>query len=286
MITRFLKRTALLGGVLLVSMSIGGRSVLAAPPGPGPPGGRLNITEVFVDAPADGQITIMGENFLFGGTPDVTLGDFGSLTIVAAPTDNQIVANLPAAIPAGDYLLTVSTGTGQTENDEYDLTIAAVASYALLTHDLAAGTDGGSHLGGMWITRSLNTKVYDPDAIVTLASNQFTLGPGDYLIQANQTIFGGINIQKGFRGRIRNVTDATTVAVALLVRIHIASGESVALTSPIPPTLVSLSGAKTFELQFFVQNPDGLSVALGLANDGTVHGEVERYASVHIQKIR
>ncbi len=127
-ITRGLRKTALLGGVLLVSMSIGGRSVLAAPPGPGPPGGHLNITEVFVDAPADGQIDIRGENFLFAGTLDVTLGDFGSLTIPVAATNTQIIANLPGGIPAGDYLLTVSTGTGQTQNDEYDLTIGGATT--------------------------------------------------------------------------------------------------------------------------------------------------------------
>jgi hypothetical protein len=38
----------------------------------------------------------------------------------------MIVASLPPGIMPGDYLLTVSTGNGQSQNDEYDLTIGAV----------------------------------------------------------------------------------------------------------------------------------------------------------------
>lgn len=71
------------------------------------------------------SIVIVGEDFGFGSPLDVTLGDFGSLSIVTA-TDTEIEATLPSGILAGDYLLTVSTGNGQSQNDEYDLTIGAV----------------------------------------------------------------------------------------------------------------------------------------------------------------
>ena len=98
-------------------------TALAVTPNPTPPGNHLNITEVAVDFDTS-MIVITGEHFSFGNTLDVTLGGFGTLNIVGVPTDTDIVVDFPAGgLPAGDYLLTVSTGTGQSENDEYDLTV-------------------------------------------------------------------------------------------------------------------------------------------------------------------
>ena len=107
---------------LAMTLSMVGSSALAAPPG-----GGLTITEVFVDDPNNPTtITIMGEDLDFGPGPlNVTLGEFGALTITSAAA-LTIVASLPTAIPPGDYLLTVSVGNGQSQNDEYDLTIGAV----------------------------------------------------------------------------------------------------------------------------------------------------------------
>jgi len=119
-----------------------------------PPGGHLNITEVEVDlsAGANGQITIMGEDLDFGGALDVTLGDFGSLAIVGAPTPTMIVADLPAGIPEGDFLLTVSRGNGQSQNDEYDLTIGAVGSVEQLRILRGEVRADGSQVAGVGFT--------------------------------------------------------------------------------------------------------------------------------------
>ena len=109
-------RASLSTGFLLVFLF---PQVLAAPPG-----GHLNVTQVFVN---DTSITIIGEDLLFGPQgPTVTLGEIGDLVITGPPTDTMIEALLPGPIPAGDYLLTVSGGNGQSQNDEYDLTIGAV----------------------------------------------------------------------------------------------------------------------------------------------------------------
>ncbi len=106
-------------------------SAMAVKPGPTPPGGHLNITEVEVDLTGS-AITIRGEDFDFGpGLLSVTLGEFGSLNVTFDDAF-EIVAELPSSIDPGDYLLTVSRGNGQSQNDEYDLTIGA---------DGAGGTD-------------------------------------------------------------------------------------------------------------------------------------------------
>ncbi len=114
----------LLVSVLTVAVFVvGTTTTLAVKPNPTPPGNHLNITEVEVKFDTS-MIVITGEHFSFGNTLDVTLGGFGTLNIVGVPTDTDIVVDFPAGgLPAGDYLLTVSTGTGQSKNDEYDLTV-------------------------------------------------------------------------------------------------------------------------------------------------------------------
>jgi microcystin-dependent protein len=90
-----------------------------------PPGGHLNVIQVFVDDPTDPtSITIVGTDLAFGAGPlTVTLGEYVDPLVITSATDTEIVAALPASIAEGDYLLTVSNGTGQSQNDEYDLTI-------------------------------------------------------------------------------------------------------------------------------------------------------------------
>ena len=89
-----------------------------------PPGGHLNITEVFVDAT---ELIIKREDFDIGAPVVGTLGEFGQLTVTSV-IPPEIKADLPVGIAPGDYLLTVSTGNGQSQNDEYDLTIGAAGS--------------------------------------------------------------------------------------------------------------------------------------------------------------
>jgi len=157
------------------------------------------------------------------------------------------------------------------------------APVALLTYDVPAGTGGGSNTGGLWTTRALNTEAYDGANLVTLAGNQFTLKPGTYLVEGSQTVFGDVGNPKGFKGRIRNVTDGTTAAVGLSVRLHEEVNESATIACPIPKTLITLTAQKTFELQYFCESPDATPWGLGYPLPGSV--EVERYASVVIQKL-
>ena len=59
------------------------------------------------------------------------------------------------------------------------------ASYAILVDQKTSGTNGGSFTSGDWRTRDLNTEIADPDGIVSISSNQFTLQAGSYLIKAH-----------------------------------------------------------------------------------------------------
>ena len=89
---------------------------------------QLTITQVFVDVPAPNQITINGQDLNNGPNLVVTLGDFALPLVIVdppMPTANQIIANLPPAMPVGDFLLTVTTGNGPNRQDTYGLTIGA-----------------------------------------------------------------------------------------------------------------------------------------------------------------
>lgn len=109
-----------------------------------PPGGHLNITQAYVSNPdSSTNFMIVGEDFLFGpNPPSVTLGDLGPLTIVGTPTDTLIEASYAMVIPDGDYLMTVFTGTGQSQKDEYDLTIGAIGPQGPKGDTGPAGADG------------------------------------------------------------------------------------------------------------------------------------------------
>ena len=56
-------------------------------------------------------------------------------------------------------------------------------SIAILADQKSSGTHGGTFTAGAWRTRDLNTEISDPDGIVSISSNQFTLAAGTYLIE-------------------------------------------------------------------------------------------------------
>lgn len=117
----YLRHAALVATGLRLLIAPGAPSFAGSQPLP--PGREMNISEVFVDGKT---LVILGEDLDLGVGPlIVTLGNFGELRVLSqSPT--MIEAVFPNVLPAGDYLLTVSNGVGQRENDEYDLTIGAV----------------------------------------------------------------------------------------------------------------------------------------------------------------
>ena len=108
----FLIKTTLLAGALLFALSLAAWADKPA----------LNITEVAVDVPTTGHITITGEALDFGPGPlVVTLGNLGELATFGTPDATTIVVVCPGMGPAcpiaGDFLLTVSNGNGKKQND-------------------------------------------------------------------------------------------------------------------------------------------------------------------------
>ena len=97
----------------------------------------LEITEVILEFPNPGQITILGANFPDLAKLKVSLGEFGQLNVVAvSPDHTSIVADLPSAIGPGDYILSaykVKKGPFCENHhsrycDEFDLTYRAASA--------------------------------------------------------------------------------------------------------------------------------------------------------------
>jgi cysteine-rich repeat protein len=101
------------------------------------PGFHLEIYEVFVDFDSS-LIVITGQDFDFGPGPlqvalgdldNPAAGDISSLCVADLSTVPQTIEcdlSVRGLPPDGDYLLSVSTGTGQSMSAEYDLTIGAM----------------------------------------------------------------------------------------------------------------------------------------------------------------
>lgn len=112
---------------------------------------------------------------------NLVLGSDGSATI------NQISSS--SVFPAG--------GTGNP------------ISVAVIADEQSATTAGGSSssYNGSWVKKDLNTELSDPDSIVSIASNQFTLGAGTYLINWSSPMFQSSRHQS----RLYDVTGSTVL---------------------------------------------------------------------------
>lgn len=93
------------------------------------------------------------------------------------------------------------------DNPDGCVALGGGAPNAVLEDEKPSGTEGGDNSVNVWITRTLNTKAYDPDNMITLAANQFKPAtnawvewscPG-YTVGSHQT-------------RLFNVTDGTVVS--------------------------------------------------------------------------
>lgn len=150
-----------------------------------------------------------------------------------------------------------------------------ITGKAILRDEKSLTISGGTPAStSTWLTRDLNTKVLDTVGFVTLASNQFTLTSGDYIIKARCASFRA----KKSKIRIQNITDGTTVAEG--ESLDSDSDDDKCTLFAFVTGFVSISDSKTFEIQHIVQNSatDGFGAP---SNFGTK----EVYSTVEIDKL-
>jgi len=147
------------------------------------------------------------------------------------------------------------------------------ASYAIICDQKATDANGGSSSTGQFYVRDLNTELADPDGIVSISSNQFTLQAGTYLLKASAPAQGA--------GRhqiiINNATDS---AVAVLGMNAYSNTSSVTTSRAFATGRVTIGSAKVFEIRHRVEDArstDGLGVACNFDLLLSIYTVVEIY---------
>lgn len=144
--------------------------------------------------------------------------------------------------------------------------------YAILT-----GATNDSVTSTTWTKRTIDTEVYDPSGIVSIASSQFTLGAGTYLIDAVATIHSLYSNPTGVETKLRNITDSTDTA-GLNTIVNMSGTQAQGNVGRVTGVL-TLGGAKVFELQ---QYPSQAVGGGGVQASGT---GLDRYVIVTITQI-
>ena len=158
----------------------------------------------------------------------ITINGDGSITGIS-------VGGLPDGIVDADMIAADAVTPAK-------VSFKGFTSYAIICDQKTQDTDGGTFTKDAWQTRDLNTEIADPDSIVSISNNQFTLNAGSYLITANCPCFDVARNQ----ARLYNATTSTSVQVGTSTYNDTAgNGASAAILS----ARVTITGDTIFEIQ-------------------------------------
>lgn len=122
-----------------------------------------------------------------------------------------------------------------------ELSTKTFVSYAVICDQKAYNVEGGTFTAG-WRTRDLNTEIVDADGIVSIGSNQFTLGAGNYLIKWSApalSVGRSVSI-------LQNITETTTDIIGT---VEYSGPSDVVTTRSTGSGRVSLTGTTVYEIQ-------------------------------------
>jgi len=207
---------------------------------------------------------------------DVTVGrhldvdghaEFDNVNIAGVTTFSSAINVSSSYGTSGQVLTSQGSGSAPQWAD-----VSAI-SVARITDSKASGTDAGGFTSGAWRTRDLTAIEDDPDSIVTLSSNQFTLGAGTYLIQWSAPAYRVDHHQT----RLWDVTGSTDLGKGTSEYMN---SSVTAMTRSFGFDIVTLTASNTFEIQHrcaTTSTPDGFGRDASLA--------AEKYTMVTIFKL-
>ena len=146
------------------------------------------------------------------------------------------------------------------------------ASYAIIGDQKSSTTSGGTFTTGAWRTRDLNTEITDPDGIVSLSNNQFTLGAGTYLVNASAPAHRVNNHQV----RLRNNDDG----INYLGTTEWSHYSYATTTRSFVSARFTIGASKAFELQHRCSTTYA-TIGFGRTTD---FGAIELYTLIEIYK--
>ncbi|MCE3234527.1 MAG: hypothetical protein K0Q50_707 [Vampirovibrio sp.] len=176
-----------------------------------------------------------------------------------------------------DGLTTITIGPGNSctivcDGSNY-VTLGRKAELIVLRDQKTQNTDGGTFTSGAWRTRDLNTEVQDTGGNCTLSTNQFTLSPGTYQIEASAP---GFRVQD-HQIRLQNITDGSTTLIGTSAAAENAVNT---ITRSFIQGQFSITANKTFEIQHQC-SATGTTTGFGNAANYTT----EVYTTVVLRKV-
>ena len=109
---------------------------------------------------------------ILAGTP--TLSTIEGLSLVAGDTLYATAADTITRLAKGTAAQVLTMNAGATAPEWQSVSTPGRAPNAVLEDQKSAGTDGGTFNPSTWVKRTLNTEVYDPDGLISVASSEFT----------------------------------------------------------------------------------------------------------------
>lgn len=149
-----------------------------------------------------------------------------------------------------------------------------LVNIAILEDQKSQNTAGGTFTTGADRTRDLNTEVSDPAGLVSLSTNQFTLGAGTYLIE-----WSAPGNQCGaHQSLLYNVTDTTEVKRG---SSNVGLTGSSTNTPSAGSAIVTIAASKAFEVRHrcaSTQNTNGFGFPANLATEVYTRVRIEKLA--------
>ena len=137
---------------------------------------------------------------------------------------------------------------------------SGLMTYAIICDQKAHNVDGGTFTDGAWQTRDLsNTPIADPDNIVSVANNQFTLQAGSYYIEASAPCYHTGRTQ----ARLYNATDSSVVQYG--TNAYASNTTNAQIRSTVFAR-VTITAGTTFEIQHRAQVAQA-NTGFGVDND-------------------
>ena len=144
-------------------------------------------------------------------------GDGSGLTGVLTPTGDGsgLTGVAPLASPVFSGTPTAPTPTFGTDTTQVATTAFVLANAGnglpsfVLEDQKSSGSAGGSSSTG-WATRDLNTEVYDPDGLVSISSNRFTVTKSGW-VEWESVVYSSDRV----RVRLYDVTSGSVAALSL-----------------------------------------------------------------------
>lgn len=201
------------------------------------------------------------------------VGSSSGSVALDAPASTTGGANIEFKLPVADgsanqLLKTDGSGNLGWATDQG----GTFASYAIIGDQKSSTTAGGTFTTGAWRTRDLNTEITDPDGIVSLSSNQFTLAAGTYLVNASAPAHRVNNHQV----RLRNNDDG----INYFGTSEWSHNSYATTTRSFVSARFTIAASKAFELQHRCMTTYS-TIGFGRTSD---FGAIELYTLVEIYK--